>query len=137
MYVSFQFTFFFFRCQTFVFPWCIPQLPLVFRGFPINSFFNIYGNPDDFFFTRDDLIDYIEVPLQEAIPDIQGCRAYMDRNAKGQYELSVDIFTYNFDVDFSKIIDMRKIHRPSDLSKYVPDIIAEYNKVEESTWGAE
>jgi hypothetical protein len=100
----------------------------------VNSFFNIYGDPNDFFFTRDDLIDYIEEPLQEAIPDIQGCRAYMDRNAKGQYELSVDIFTYNFDMDFSKIIDMRKIHKPSDLSKYVPDIIAKYNEVEESTW---
>jgi len=89
---------------------------------------------DDGFFTRDDEIEYIEEPLQEKFPEIQGCRAYIDRNAKGQYELSVDIFTYNFDVYFSEIIDMRKIRRPSDLSKYVPDIIAKYNAVEESTW---
>ncbi len=89
---------------------------------------------DDGFFTRDDLIEYIEEPLQEKFPEIQGCRAYINKNRKGSYELYVSIFTYNFDVDAFATIDMRKIRRPSDLGKYLPKIIEQYNKEEENLW---
>ena len=99
----------------------------------IQSNFSLFGEPEGFF-TREDEIDYIEEPLKDKFPEIQGCRAYIDTNAKGQYELSVDIFTYNFDVNATAVIDMRKIRRPSDLGKYLPVIIKQYQKAEEDSW---
>ncbi len=87
-----------------------------------SSLFGIY----DGFFTRDNEIDYIEEPLKDKFPEIQGCRAYIDTNAKGQYELSVDIYTDDFEITADAVIDMRKIRRPADLGKYLPVIIEQY-----------
>ena len=89
---------------------------------------------EDGFFTRDDLITYIEEPLQEQIPEIRNCRAYMEQNGKGQYTLSVDIVTDDLDTTVAANIDMRKIRRSSDLGKYLPTIINQYTKEEENLW---
>jgi hypothetical protein len=91
---------------------------------------DIYGEDPEFFFTRDDIIDFIEVPLEDRIPEIKSCRGYIDKE-NGKYVLSVDIITDDYDLTGggapTAIIDMRKIKKPSDLTKYVDDIIAEYN----------
>lgn len=84
---------------------------------------------DDCFFTRDDIADYIETPLQERIPEIISCRGYIDKEF-GKYVLSVDVITDEYEFEgggaLSVTIDMRKIRKPSDLEKYVDDIVAIY-----------
>lgn len=93
---------------------------------------DIFGQDPDFFFTRDDIIDYIETPLEDRIPEIRSCRGYIDKE-NGKYVLSVDIITDDYDLTGGSaptaIIDMRRIRKPSDLSRYVEDILAEYNQM--------
>ena len=98
----------------------------------IQSNFSLFGEPEGFF-TREDEIDYLEEPLMDQIPEIRNCRAYIDTNAKGQYELSVDIYTDDFEMTADALIDMRKIRRPADLGKYLPIIIEQY-QAEKDSW---
>lgn len=93
---------------------------------------SMFGETEGFF-TRDDEIDYIEEPLMDQIPEIRDCRAYIDTNDRGQYELSVDIYTDDFEMTADALIDMRKIRRPADLGKYVPIIIEKY-QAERDSW---
>lgn len=93
----------------------------------------IFGDPTGFF-TRDDAIEYIEEPLCEQFPEIRGCRAYIDQTDSGKYELSVDIYTDDFEITADAVIDMRKIRKPADLGKYLPMIIEQYQKTKEDTW---
>lgn len=92
---------------------------------------DMFGD-DDGFFTRDDEIDYIETELEERIPEITSCRAFIDKNGKGRYLLSVDITTDDWDFTgggaLEVPIDMRKIRKPSDLGKYVDDIVKLYKE---------
>ena len=86
---------------------------------------NFFGYDD--FFTRDDLIDYIETPLYDQFSDIAFCRAFIDPDSKGRYLLSVDITNiegYEFTIDTT--VDMRKIRKSSDLQKYVSVIADKY-----------
>lgn len=91
---------------------------------------DLFGEDPDFFFTRDDIVDYIEEPLQEQIPGIESCRGYIDKE-DGKYVLSVDIITEDYDLTGGAApavtIDMRKIRKPSDLGKYLTPIIQIYN----------
>jgi len=91
---------------------------------------DMFGEDPDFFFTRDDIIDYIEDPLEGRIPEIKSCRGYIDKE-HGKYVLSVDIITDDYELTGGAApavtIDMRKIKKPSDLTKYVDDIIAKYD----------
>ena len=93
----------------------------------------IYGEDPEFFFTRDDIIDYIETPLEDQLPEIKSCRGYIDKDDNGKYILSVDIITDDYEIVGygapEVIIDMRKIRKPADLTKYVPDIVAQFKSL--------
>lgn len=93
----------------------------------------LFGEDPDFFFTRDDIIDYVETPLEEQLPEIKSCRGYIDKTDDGKYILSVDIITDDYEVSGygapEVTIDMRKIRRSADLTKYVPDIIAQFKSL--------
>lgn len=93
---------------------------------------DIFGEDPEFFFTRDDIIDYIETPLEDRIPEIKSCRGYIDKE-NDKYILSVDIITDDYDLTGESAptatIDMRRIRKPSDLSRYVEDILAEYTQI--------
>lgn len=92
---------------------------------------DIFGEDPDFFFTRDDIMEYIEEPLQDQIPEIESCRGYIDKDETGKYVLSVDIITDDYELTGvaapAVTIDMRKIKKPSDLGKYLTPIIQIYN----------
>ena len=96
------------------------------------SSIDIFGEDPDFFFTRDDIIDYVETPLEEQLPEIKACRGYIDKE-NGKYVLSVDIITDDYEVVGygapEVTIDMRKIRKPADLTKYVPDIVAQFKSL--------
>jgi hypothetical protein len=90
---------------------------------------DIFGEDPEFFFTRDDIIDYIETPLEEQLPEIKSCRGYIDKE-DDKYILSVDIITDDYELTGvaapSVTIDMRKIRKPADLGKYLTPIIQIY-----------
>ncbi len=89
---------------------------------------SMFGEPEGFF-TRDDEIEYIETILYDRFPEIENCRAYIDQDNKGHYVLQVDVETPDFTLqgnDLEVVIDMRKIRKPSDLSKYVNPIANQY-----------
>ena len=94
---------------------------------------DIFGEDPDFFFIRDDIIDHIETPLEKQLPEIKSCRGYIDKAEDGKYTLSVDIITDDYEVvGYSApevTIDMRKIRKPADLTKYVPDIVAQFKSL--------
>ena len=83
---------------------------------------------DEGFFTRDDERDYIEEPLEEFIKDYIHCencklgtRCYIDGN-----NLEVDCVFDGWEFTLHAIIDFRKIRKPSDLGKYLPDLIQQF-----------
>lgn len=76
---------------------------------------------DDQFFTRDDEIDYIEIPLEDFIreyTDYRGndlsLRCYIDGTA-----LEVDCAFDGWEFTMDAKIDFRKIRNPRDLGKYL------------------
>lgn len=85
----------------------------------------LYGEPEGFF-TREDEIEFIEEPLMEKFPEINGCRAYIDITPNNKQLLSVDISTDEFEITAEVIIDMRRITKPADLGKYLPAIVEQY-----------
>lgn len=97
------------------------------------SSIDIFGEDPDFFFTRDDIIDYVETPLEEQLPEIKSCRGYIDKTDDGKYVLSIDIITDDYEVVGygapEVTIDMRKIRTPADLTKYIPDIVAQFKSL--------
>lgn len=89
---------------------------------------------DDGFFTRDDCIEFIEIPLEEAIrkdkslgfqpDDPINLRCYIEEGNKLDVDCEVDGFFFNIKLDAP--IDMRKIRKPSDLQKYIPEIFNKF-----------
>lgn len=89
---------------------------------------------DDGFFTRDDCIEYIEIPLEEEIrkdkslgfqpDDPINLRCYIEEGNKLDVDCEVDGFFFNIKLDAP--IDMRKIRKPSDLQKYIPEIFNKF-----------
>jgi len=76
---------------------------------------------DDQFFTRDDEIDYIEIPLEDFIreyTDYRGndlaLRCYIDGD-----KLEVDCSFEGWEFTMDARIDFRRIRRPNDLGKYI------------------
>jgi hypothetical protein len=92
----------------------------------------MFGYDDDQFFTRDDEIEFIEIPLEEKIretfdlqPDeIVNLRCYIDGN---KLEVDFDIAGDMESTSYTTI-DFRKIKRPSDLQKYVPTLLEDISK---------
>ena len=89
---------------------------------------SIFGEPEGFF-TREDCMEFIETPLEDAIADQFGIgvttRCYIEDGNR----LDVDIQTkdgYEFNIKLDKPIDMRKIRRPADLQKYVPELLQKF-----------
>lgn len=90
---------------------------------------------EDGFFTRDDCIEYIEIPLEEAIrakecynfqqDDPINLRCYIEDDNKLDVDVEVDDFFFNIKLD--KPIDMRRIKSPSDLKKYVPELLQKFD----------
>ena len=91
---------------------------------------------EDGFFTRDDCIEYIEIPLEDAIrrdesygfqeDDPINLRCYIEDDNKLDVDVEVDDFFFNIKLD--KPIDMRKIRAPKDLQKYVPELLDKFRK---------
>jgi len=89
---------------------------------------------DEGFFTRDDEIEFIELPLEEMIrkedrwgfkpQDVINLRAYIDDNNK----LEVDCNLGDYEFTISTQIDMRKIRKPSDLKKYALDLFWKFDE---------
>lgn len=89
---------------------------------------------EDGFFTRDDEIEYIELPLEDMIrqnqewkikpEDIVNLRAYIDN--KNLLEVDCDVTDYSFTIKTP--IDMRRIRVPSDLRKYASKLFQEFAK---------
>lgn len=94
----------------------------------------------DGFFTRDDCIEYIEIPLEEKIradktysfsnDEPVNIRCYIEDTEDGGYELDVDIELDDcfFNIKLDRPIDMRKIRVASDLSKYIPELYEKFCK---------
>lgn len=93
-----------------------------------------YTFDDDQFFTRDDEIEYIELPLEDMIrqnkewnikpEDVVNLRAYIDD--KNLLEVDCDVTDYSFTIKTP--IDMRRIRVPSDLQKYASKLFQEFAK---------
>lgn len=93
---------------------------------------NSYLESDDFF-TRDDCIEYIEIPLEDRIrkeknygfqsDDQINLRAYIDENV---IEVDCDVDDCSFTLKAK--IDMRKIHKPSDIKKYVTELFWQFDE---------
>ena len=91
---------------------------------------------DNQFFTRDDEIEYIELPLEDKIRkeskfhfsrnDRIRLRAYIDENNKLEVDCEEPDCGYDFTLKTQ--IDMRKIRAPKDIEKYVPEL---FNQFEE------
>ena len=89
---------------------------------------------DNGFFTRDDCIDFIEVPLEERIraeesygfqnSDPINLRAYIDEDNNLEVDCDVDDCFFTLKAK----IDMRKIKKPSDIKKYVTDLFWQFDK---------
>lgn len=87
---------------------------------------------DDGFFTRDDCIEYIEEPLEDAIRDTFSLnssdpiwiRCYIEDGNRLDVDIDTEDFSTNIKLD--KPIDMRRIRRPSDLQKYVPELLDKF-----------
>ena len=87
---------------------------------------------DDGYFTRDDAIEFIEIPLEEKIRealDIQpdeavNLRCYIDDN---KLEVDFDI-AGDIQSKASAVIDFRKIRKPSDLQKYVSVLLDDISR---------
>ena len=101
------------------------------------SDFDLFGY-DDSFFTRDDEIDYIEEPLGEAIRNQFGIDVNLRCYIEDGNMLDVDVSTsdgYEYNLKLSRPIDMRRIRRPSDLSKYVPELLKNFTEqYDGNTW---
>lgn len=85
----------------------------------------------DSFFTREDEVDFIEIPLADAIKDQYHIDAYIRCYIEEGNRLDVDISTsdgYEYNIKLDRPIDMRRIRRPSDLSKYVPTLFQGFSE---------
>lgn len=90
---------------------------------------------DDSFFTRDDEIEYIEIPLEDRlrhetsygfdINTVINLRAYIDEDSK---TIEVDCQVDDFEFTISTQYDMRKIRKPNDLQKYVTPLFWEFDE---------
>jgi len=90
---------------------------------------------NDDFFTRDDEIEYIEIPLEDRLrheesysfqmDDIIDLRAYIDEDSK---TIEVDCKVDDFEFTIRTTYDMRKIKKPSDLQKYVTPLFWEFDE---------
>lgn len=93
------------------------------------------------FFTRDDCIEFIEIPLEEAIradrsygfqeDDPINLRCYIEYNDKTKHEeldVDVEVDGFFFNIKLDNPIDMRKIRAPKDLQKYVPELLDKFRK---------
>lgn len=89
---------------------------------------------EDGFFTRDDCIEYIEIPLEDRIreersygfqqDDPINLRAYIEDGNVIEVDCDVDDFFFTIKAQ----IDMRKIKKPSDLKKYVTELFWEFDE---------
>lgn len=96
---------------------------------------------EDGYFTRDDCIEYIEIPLEKAIrenyefepSDPVNLRCYIEDDNKLDVDVEVDDCFFNLKLD--KPIDMRRIRTSSDLQKYVPELLSKFDKEYQSCIG--
>lgn len=91
---------------------------------------SLFGEPDGFF-TREDCMDFIETPLEDAIADQFGTDTSTRCYIEDGNMMDVDIQTkdgYEFNIKLDKPIDMRRIRRPSDLQKYVPELLKKFSE---------
>jgi len=78
------------------------------------------GDPG--FFTRDDVIEYLEIPLEDMIKenfdidDSLNLRCYIEDDNSIECDLQYNDSSYT--IKLEDPIDMRKIRKPSDLQKY-------------------
>lgn len=87
----------------------------------------------DSFFTRDDEIEYIEIPLEDKLrhdetygftmDTILNFRAYIDEDTK---TIEVDCQVDDVEFTISTHYDMRKIRKPSDLQRYMSSLSLEF-----------
>lgn len=89
---------------------------------------SLFGEPDGFF-TREDCMEFIETPLEDAIADQFGTGATTRCYIEDGNMMDVDVQTkdgYEFNIKLDKPIDMRRIRRPADLQKYVPELLKKF-----------
>lgn len=90
---------------------------------------SMFGYDDDQFFTRDDEIEYIEIPLEEAIRKeyqipqdvVVSLRCYIEGK-----NMEVDCKVDDYEFTIKAVIDFRKIRKPSDLQRYVKVLLARF-----------
>ena len=80
---------------------------------------------EDGFFTRDDLTEYIEIPLEDLLREgfnipyeSLGIRSYIEDDNR----LEVDFRIYDNEFTLTANIDFRRIKAPGDLQKYAYEI---------------
>lgn len=96
---------------------------------------------EDGFFTRDDCIEFIEIPLESEIrnkydfqqDDPINIRCYIEEGNELDVDIGLDDCFFNLKLD--KPIDMRKIRAPRDLGKYIPELLAKFDKEYQSCLG--
>lgn len=89
---------------------------------------------EDGFFTRDDCIEFIEIPLEEKIrekyelePDEPvNLRCYIEDGNELDVDVELDGCFFNIKLD--KPIDMRRIRVSRDLEKYLPELLRKFDK---------
>ena len=90
---------------------------------------NLFGIEDGFF-TREDLTDYIEGPLEDLICtnfNLDYSQVRVESWIEDDKELSVDCYI-TLDIEdrcfthATAYVDFRKIRKPSDLGKYTSDL---------------
>lgn len=87
---------------------------------------DLFGIDYDEIFTREDLQEYVEQVIYDEVAGVTGCRAYIDK-IDGKYVLSVDMDVDDYSIsNINETLDLRKVRKPSDLSKYAERIIDQF-----------
>jgi len=89
---------------------------------------------EDGFFTRDDCIEFIEIPLEEKIRETYNLeidepvnlRCYIEDGNELDVDVELDGCFFNIKLD--KPIDMRRIRAPRDLEKYIPELMEKFDR---------
>lgn len=95
--------------------------------------YSMYGEPEGFF-TRDDLIDYIEIPLEDKImnePDY-GFQSVNPVRLRAYIEgpiLEVDCVLDDCEFTISTRVPRKDIDKPSDLENYVDELFEKFDKI--------
>lgn len=100
------------------------------------SYGGAYDVLDEYYFTRDDLVDFGEEVVAQLENLEPGDYFVNDLDMLNPKTIHVEVYCRNKEmyVDKNIVIDMRRIHKPSDLNKYAHQVAADmYDEFSEYT----